>query len=138
MGGKRIGQKVLSGGQYIGNKIWENKGKLLMMGTALAGLHGVDKIMDSDVMEKVQTAREGLANIPMENVGEREGYMEQVKDAVFKEPLEKRGYGESYADMATKLLFKGVPKRHSAELKILERAGLDAFGKPKRPEPSWN
>ena len=144
MGGKKMGQKVIAGGKWFGNKIWENKGKLLMAGTALAGLHGIDVALENPA---VQEARSGLAHIPMEAVGQREGFKEQVKDVVFRQPLQKAADrakalaqkgAEKGMDIATDILFYGVPKRHSAELKILDRAGLDPSGKPKRPEPSWD
>ena len=144
MGGKKMGQKVIAGGKWFGNKIWENKGKLLMAGTALAGLHGIDKVLENPA---VQQAREGLAEIPSDAPGQREGFREQVKDVVFRQPLQKaadraKALAQKGADrgmdIATDILFYGVPKRHSAELKILDRAGLDPSGKPKRPEPSWD
>ena len=154
MGGKRLGQKIKAGGKWIGRKLYDNRKEILAtMGAAALGYGAYKASQDPSVQAAVQKAkdvREGYAEIPYDAPGEREGYREQIKD-VIKAPITeareravkaiKRGAkaaSEGLAEAGTKLLFHGVPKRHSAELQILERAGLDPSGRPKRPDNGWD
>ena len=150
--GKRVGQKIKAGSKWVGTKIYDNRKTLLGIATAAAvgyGGHQVSQREDvKDAMEQVHRIREGMATIPSDAVGEREGYREQFKD-IIKAPITtagekavkaiKRGAkatSEALAEAGTKALFHGVPKRHSAELQILERGGYDAFGRPISTRPS--
>jgi|TARA_R110000824_G_scaffold234427_2_gene422957 hypothetical protein len=136
-GAKKLGQKIKKGGKWIGNKIYDHRKEILLSIGAIA-LSALGHKVAPDIKEgyeKIKQIREGLAEIPMENVAERQGYKEQFRD-VIKAPL--TDIAERVARGTGNLLFREVPKRHSAELQILARAGLDAMGRPKRPEPSWD